>query len=197
MRRSPWGDRLLVAGLVTLSLSILVGVGLAAWLSLRTKPVVTFQPRPITIQAGPEEQVLETECFAARLGSDFVVTPLFTCSLNAYARPRKYQYINVDTYADVLSSKQMEDQWRARWLTLSAELSDRQEVTWAGLPAIRFVERYPQNNEAFVTYLVFLDRELPSVSGKKIRAFELRGWGSTTADQLLVDNLVKNWQWRF
>lgn len=190
-------DRLVLLALIFLCVGILIGSIYLFWQSKLSAPQVTLQPQPVTLTAKPQEKIFETPCYGVILPNDFEVTLGSECSLNAYARPRKYQYINVDSYTAGTSLAEYEQTWRTRWLTLGATLSSREEVVWDGLPALRLVERYASNNEAFVTYLVPLPRPLPLGNGRQARAFELRGWGTTTDDQRLVDDLIQHWQWRF
>ena len=197
MASSRYKDRFILLSIVALCLIVVGVAGLAVW-KLGIRPAqLSFRPQPVSLTAGPSEQLIETDCFAMALPTEFERLPLSGCEVNAFARPRKYQYINVDAYSAVTSLSEAESHWRERWLTLGAEQTSRQEVRWSGLPAVRLVESYPQNKQAFVTYLVFLPRPLPLRDGSQVRAFELRGWGTELTDQAVLDTLIMRWQWRF
>ena len=194
---SRLADRLVVLALLAVSIFIIWMAWSKLVPGLLPKSGAELQPVAVKLTAGNNQQLVTTDCYALLLPNDFESTDRPKCNINYYARPRKYQYITVAALTNTNSLDDLELVWRQRWLTLGAQTASRESVTWAGRSALRLIERYPQNGEKFVTYLVQLDRHLPGFGGEAITAFELRGWATTEADAAVLDDAARQWQWRF
>jgi hypothetical protein len=188
-------SRLILAGIV-----LLIGLflGFLAWrFWVGQREIVSFTPKSIELVDRTDMQRVETACYEMYLPKDFEVIKNMDCRMGAYARPRKHSYFQVSPYYAVDSEEEMLVKWRERWLTLGAEERTKDRIVIGGRLAWRLVDYYPQNKESFVTYLVFLDAGI-RVDGKDlIRAFELRGWSTSEADQSLIARLIQDWHWRF
>ena len=91
----------------------------------------------------------------------------------------------------------MIERWRQRWLTLGAVEKSRDRVIVGGRTGWRLEEFYPQNNESFVSYLVFLEDPIRVDGQDPITAFELRAWATTEPDRTFATEVLQDWQWRF
>ncbi len=194
-RREEMHSRLILAGLVLLIGLFLGFLAWRFWVSQRE--IVSFTPKSIELVDRTDMQRVETACYEMYLPKDFEVIKNMDCRMGAYARPRKHSYFQVSPYYAVSSEEEMLVKWRERWLTLGAEERTKDRIVIGGRLAWKLVDYYPQNKESFVTYLVFLDAGI-QVDGKdSIRAFELRGWSTSEADQNLIAGIIQDWHWRF
>lgn len=197
---SDWVSRTSFVAIVLVAVSLLLWASLTLWRSWHPAPAARFVPRPVSLQVIEGQQKLENPCFALLVPADFTVQLRASdCRINVYARDRKYAYVAVDSYFGTHDEASVLAVWKQRWLTLGAELVSQEKVDWSGKPALKLIERYPQNGEQFTTYLISLPRPLGVDSSAAITAIELRAWSTSSADQALVDSFVTtaNWQWRF
>lgn len=162
----------------------------------QSRPTARLSPKPMTLQAGANQAVVQTDCYGFMLPDEFATSYSADCTENTYARSRKYQYINVAPYYGVTSDEAMLARWRERWLTLGGTERDLTRLSLAGKSAWRVVDYYPQNQESFVTYLVRLPRPVRINGDQPVSALEIRGWGTSDADRQLLDAMISSWQWR-
>ncbi len=156
---------------------------------------IRVSPRPVTTVAPSGQQIVATDCYTFLLLSTYELERRPNCEVNAYARPEKYRYVNVAPYYESSESEILQ-RWQARWLTLGAQEESREQVDLDGKRAWRLIERYPQNGERFVSYIVILPRPMPVDSQDRITAFEIRGWATTPADEQFLRDVVGTWRWR-
>lgn len=183
-------------------LSIVVGIGMflgffgwRLWLNGDRFDRIT--PQPISLADRSDRQRVEMPCYEFYLPQDFELLKSPDCQLNAYARPRKHAYFQVTPYYNLATEDDMFGRWRERWLTLGAVERSRDRVIIGGRTAWKLVDYYQQNGESFVSYLVFLEDSINVDGRDSIRAFELRAWATSSADQALVDEVLQDWRWRF
>ena len=189
-------SRNIVLGLIAMSLLV---IGLVAWRMqafIRSQPQARLAPKPVSMQPTSDQVVVQTACFAFLLPKDFETTSSADCTVNSYARPRKYQYVNVAPYYGMQSDDEMLSRWRQRWLTLNGAEKDLRQTTVAGKPAWRVVDYYAQNQESFVTYLVRLPRPVRVEGSQPVTALEIRAWGTAEVDRQLLESVIATWQWR-
>jgi hypothetical protein len=189
-------SRNIVLGLIVVSLLV---IGLVAWrmqIFIRSQPQARLAPKPVSMQPTSDQVVVQTACFAFLLPKDFETTSSADWTGNSYARPRKYQYVNVAPFYGVQSDDEMLSRWRQRWLTLDGGEKDLSQTTVAGKPAWRVVDYYSQNQESFVTYLVRLPRPVRVEGSQPVTALEIRAWGTTEADRQLLESVIATWRWR-
>lgn len=191
-RQARW----VVIGIVVAMFVLLSGIIMYGSKSWRVFPRAKLVPKPLNIQASEATQVAQTDCYGFLLSKDFEISTGTDCSLNAYARPQKYRYINVTPYFDARDDEAVLAKWRGRWLTLQAQETSKEEVSVAGKKAWKITETYPQNTEKFITYVVLLPRPVPVDSQSPITALEIRGWATQPEDIQLLDEVVSSWQWR-
>lgn len=156
-----------------------------------------FTPHELELPEKPDRKRVDTSCYEFYLPLDFEVIENADCQLNAYARTRKYSYLQVSPYYDIADETAMIERWRSRWLTLGAVERSRDRVIIDGHTAWRMEDYYPQNRESFVSYLILLDKPIRVDGGDIIAAFELRFWATSDLDREFTTDTISGWQWRF
>lgn len=194
-RREELISRLIYIGVV---FGIVCFLGFLGWRLWRSgQGTERFIPKELSLVDRPDYKRVDAQCYEFYIPTDFELMQNLDCQLNAYARPRKHSYFQVSPYYDVQDEAAMIEKWRERWLTLGATERSRDRVVIGGRTAWRMEDFYSQNNESFVSYLVFLDQPIRVDGRDAITAFELRAWATSEADRALAAEIIQDWQWRF
>lgn len=194
-RREELFSRAIFFGLLV-AMGFFLGIfGWRLWVSRQDGQ--QFRPKPLVLEEKPDQTRVEARCYEFYIPADFEITSNPDCLTGAYARPRKYTYFQVSPYYGAQSEEAMIENWRQRWLTLGAVEKSRDRVIVGGRTGWRLEEFYPQNNESFVSYLVFLEDSIRVDGQEPITAFELRAWATTEPDRAFAVEVLQDWQWRF
>ena len=194
-RREELFSRVIFFGLLVAMGLFLGKFGWQLWVSRQGGQ--QFRPKPLVLEEKPDRTRVETRCYEFYMPTDFEVTSNPDCLTGAYARSRKYTYFQVSPYYGVQNEGAMIERWRQRWLTLGAVEKSRDRVIIGGRTGWRLEEFYPQNNESFVSYLVFLEDPIRVDGQEPITVFELRAWATTEPDRTFAAEVIQDWQWRF
>lgn len=196
-RADLWRGRLIFTSLVLLALAVIVFVAirLTPWFK-NLSSNASFEPKNVFIEAPSGQQKIENKCYALLLETSFEYTTAPDCTMNAYARLRKYQYVNVSAYYGHFGEVELMKKWESRWLKIGAEKVSQNWIEVDGRKSLRVIEQYPQNQEKFVTIITPLDSGKRLDSKELVSALEIRMWYRSESDIQLAEAVLNSWRWR-